>query len=395
MDGRRRTPVSYQGEPVFVSAWDIFNASGQDESGVTPDDSHLDSLCYVPYLSTGDSVSLESLQFIANFCIIANQQTYNGIAVVATAGGTRSMAWPFGTVVKAWRATVEAEKNGPLPAWLMPSSYWDTILTNTRIFFEQWSNAPTRSAKVFHFIPGTGAQEPWQGKFFAVEALVAVILGRADYKAFAEWCAQDTISWVKTVPAFCDPYYFYCYVPGVPLDPNHTYFDTTNVPDSFVYPDVGTAFVAWAMLDMKGGGTNFTADTLNALLVDPFNGGVSIQSNGDYVNYTRGVAAMAAYSHSLGAVNIPEAAGCLVVMNKIVQSLNGGRGFASRRWAFLPSLDGSIPAHAPLPAPRAIAQPSFRGCVVPDAQNTCRSDGCADFSASYDPNQCSAAPDAG
>ncbi len=131
----------YQGLPDFVSAWDIFNASGQDKSGVTPDDGHLNSLCYVPYLSTGDSVSLESLQFIANFCIIANQQTYNGIAVVATAGGTRTMAWPFGTVVKAWRATVEAEKNGPLPAWLMPSSYWDTILTNTRVFL---SNGPTR-----------------------------------------------------------------------------------------------------------------------------------------------------------------------------------------------------------------------------------------------------------
>ncbi len=199
---------------------------------------------------------------------------------------------------------------------------------------------------------------------------------------------------MKTVPAFCDPYYFYCYVPGVPLDPNHTYFDTINVPDSFVYPDVGTAFVAWAMNDMNGGGSNFTPATFNALLVDPYNGGVvSPGANADYVNYTRGVAAMAAYSHSLGAVNIPDAAGCLVVMNKIVQSLNGGRGFASRRWAFLPSLDGSI---QPFPSgTRAIAQPSFRGCVVPDAQNTCRSDGCADFSASHGPNQSSAAPDAG
>lgn len=359
----------YQGSPDIFTSWDIFNAQGQNQSGVTPDTAHLDSLCDILYHLTGDSRYLEELQFTAMFCLIINNQAFNGKSVTGTSGGTRSMAWAQGAVFKARCATREAEKNGTLPPWLLTLSMFDELLANDKAFYENWTLGTSLGCTVFHFIPGSGAQEPWQGNFMGVEMLMGVIQGNSQFKQIAEWAAMDAINWAKSVPAFCDPYYYRCFIPSTTLDQNGTFTTKEKAPDDLFYPDIGTSFVAWALGDIAAhpnGGGQLSAADLNKLLVDPLNGGTCVQQNGDYVNYRRGTVALAAYAHSLGVVDLPEAAACLARLNRIVQSLNGGKGYAVRKWAFLPSPDGSMPAYTPLPAPAPLPSPASVVAAYPE-----------------------------
>ena len=344
---------SYQGSPCIWSGAAILNTTGQVQSGVTPDVAHLDSLSYVPFLSTGDSFHLEEQQFAANYVLIANNNGFNGNAVIGISGGARAVAWAIRTIFEAWSATKLGETYGPLPSWLMPSSYYDTLLKNMVPFFEQWTKSDSPSCKIFHFMPNTtGNIEPWENKYQATAFMLGVLVGRADYKEICEWVVQGCVDWISgrtgAPPAFPDPYYFFI---GPGLVHDGTTVPNPATPASAFFPDLGTAFVAWAENDVAGKGGQISQAQLDALKADPLNGGILIQTQDDYVNYPRGVCALATYLNTLGLISMPDAPACLVRMNGYVQRLHQGAGYASARWAFQPSVDGSIPPFAPLPKP--------------------------------------------
>ena len=241
-------------------------------------------------------------QFAANFVLIANNQILNGNeAVVGVSGKARAVAWAIRAIFEAWSATKQAEANGPLPPWLMPSSYFDTILKNCIPFFETWTKSTARWATVFHFLPNITNIEPWENKYQAVAMMLGVLVGRDDYKAIAEWVVQDTINWTKTVPAYPDPYYFTITTPAATWasgSPNTNFSGPpAGTPDTDFYSDLGTAFVAWATADPS----SVTAAQLATLQTDASNGGVLIQTQPDYTNFSRGVCAFATYLNTLSA----------------------------------------------------------------------------------------------
>jgi hypothetical protein len=343
----------YQGEPDIWTGAGILNTTGQPESGIIPDVSHFDSLSYMPFLITGDAFHLEEQQFAATYALISNNNGFNGNAVVGTSGGTRAMAWALRAIFEAWVATKQAEANGPLPEWLMPSSYFDAILKNHIPFLNQWVKSRSIACTLYHCIPDLKGAPAWVGKYMAVVLLFGVLLGRSDFKEACEWMVQESIDKVNgrtgAPPAFPDPYYFIIGPTLQHLDPAQ--YPGPTYPDSLYFPDLGTAFVGWAQNDMASKGGQITASQLAALQADPLNGGVLIQTQDDYVNYVRGVCAAATYLNALGLILMPDAPACLDRMNKYVQGLHGGRGYAVARWAFLPSVDGSLPAFTPLPKP--------------------------------------------
>ena len=287
----------------------------------------------------------------------------NGNAVVGQSGGARAIAWEIRSVFEAWSATKQAEANGPLPSWLLPSSYFDTLLKNMVPYFELWTKSTARWAAVFHWLPLVNNVEHWENKYQAVAMMLGVLLGRTDYKAIAEWVVQDTINWLKTIPAFPDPYYFNTVTPASGLSGN-VYLPPSGTPDSDFYPDLGTAFMAWAQGDIAGKGGQITQAGLDALMADPLNGGVLVETQNDYAgNYPRGVCAFATYLNTLGLIDMPDPPACLDRINKYVQGLNRGAGVGVARWAFMPSLNGSLPAFAPLPPP--VPLPRVAGSQMP------------------------------
>jgi len=350
---------NYQGDPCIVTEGNFVAPGGGDPTHSAPDTSHLASLSYIPAISTGDPFHLEEQQFTANYALIGNSQTMNGNAVVGVSGGARAIAWEIRSVFEAWAATKQAELNGPLPSWLLPSSDFDTILRNCVPFFEQWTKSTARWATVFHWLPLINDVEPWENKYQAVTMMLGVLLGRSDYKAIAEWVVQDQVNWVSgrtgAPPAFPDPYVYVTATPASGLTGN-VYLPPAGTPDDDFYPDLGTAFIAWATDQIArnvGAGNNGSINQaeFNALLADPLNGGNLIETQGDYAgNYPRGVLAFATYLDALGLISMPDAPACLDRMTKYVANL-GGVGTRSARWAFMPSLNGSLPAFAPLPPP--------------------------------------------
>lgn len=347
---------NYQGDPCIITGANIIAPTGGAQTGDSPDTSHYDSLSYIPYLSTGDPFHLEEQQFAANYALISNSQTMNGNAVVGVAGGARAIAWEIRSVFEAWSATKHAEANGPLPPWLLQSSYFDTILKNCVPFLEQWTKSPAPWATVFHWLPLVCGVEPWENKYQAVAMMLGVLIGRTEYKAIAEWVVLDTVNWLNgrtgAPPAFCDPYYFTPQTPASGLTGN-VYLPPAGTPDSAFYPDLGTAFVAWAQADIAGKGSTITQSQLDALMADPLNGGVLVEQQGDYTgNYPRGVCAFATYLNTLRLIDMPDAPACLDRISKYVAKLDAStHDSLSARWAFMPSVDGTMPTFAPLPPP--------------------------------------------
>lgn len=105
------------------------------QSEVKPDTPHYPALSYVAFLATGDLYYLAELQFAATYHISGSAVAYAQGKGILFPWQQRGVAWGWRDLVAATIATMEAEKAGPLPEPLLPSSYWKQVLDNNIAFY--------------------------------------------------------------------------------------------------------------------------------------------------------------------------------------------------------------------------------------------------------------------
>lgn len=165
---------------------------------VTPEGAHMPALCYVAYLATRDRYYLEELQFVANFHVIGGPIDYAQGKGIIYPWQQRQFAWGFRDLVAAYIATqvYETENPGPVPAPLLPSSYWKMLIDNNVAFYlDRYSNNP----------PAWDGSRPMTADGFAFVQEMG-FLGCDDLRYVAPW-QQDFISavlgwtvWTGKVP---------------------------------------------------------------------------------------------------------------------------------------------------------------------------------------------------
>jgi len=213
-DPRMKYASAYYGrEAVGANPW--FNMAG---APVRPNLAHFPNLCYVPYLLTGDLYYLQELQDAATYAIMWANPAYRHYEQCHLQDDeTRQYAWGLNLIASAYLATREGEKAGPLPAPLLPSSYWKRIVeSNAAEFKRRWvDNGDRNSLTGCHFAVDLTLDHvaPWQQDF------VGCVLGWMIWTgAFPEWRgnydwhinqAIDRASGLAGYPRTRAPVYYY------------------------------------------------------------------------------------------------------------------------------------------------------------------------------------------
>jgi len=103
------------------------------KSPVTPDWAHHPALTYVPFMLTGDPYYLEALQLQLTWCIGGIPAEYRSAEkCILPKGQTRAYAWCLRDAAQLAKVTPEM-----VPGWLLPRGYWERILENNRVWFEE------------------------------------------------------------------------------------------------------------------------------------------------------------------------------------------------------------------------------------------------------------------
>ena len=103
------------------------------KSEVTPDDAHHPALTYLPFLLTGDPYFLEALQLQLTWCISSFPAARRlGPKSILPFSQTRAYAWCLRDLAQLAKVTPAT-----VPGWLLPRTYWERILDNNRVWFEE------------------------------------------------------------------------------------------------------------------------------------------------------------------------------------------------------------------------------------------------------------------
>ena len=314
-----------QGASWFRSWTTIRNEKGSVVGDWGPDAAHYPALSYIPAVATGDPYFLENMQFDA-VQVMAETAYGNDTNAYVNPGQTRTYAWGMRTLFMAARATQLAEENGTLPSWLLPFSYYKTLMANQLTRFNNWVHNPTPCGRVFCGATAINSSEVWEEEFLAQALGFAVLVGFSDWLAAYKWKLGSTIArtngksgWPR---AFCTPYWL-TYGPDLREGPYYPADPAAGRSDQY-YQSWGEL---WKGFALKLLGNQISAETVAALAADPENGGVWAQSNGpDYLIYTRGVLALAVYN------GIGEAVEPLSFLDKMVAK----KGYMTARWSVMP-----------------------------------------------------------
>ena len=182
-------------------------------SPITLDVSHEPSLAYLPFLLTGDPYALEEMQLYTTYNVIAQppsaRQNFNlGNAV-------RAVAWSLRALAQNATVTPDA-----VPTWLMPRSYFKTMLDQERDWFmTRWVNSTTPPASNLNLVSdGKGAPTAppipaecyvsiWMEDYLTAVLAFVVQCGHEEWRPVMEWKSRDVLSrtgdscgWVRAVP---------------------------------------------------------------------------------------------------------------------------------------------------------------------------------------------------
>jgi hypothetical protein len=204
-------------------------------SPVVMDESHYPNTASIAALATWDPCFIEAAQKDCNDGFMETQY-YNfyslygnfnhfgfGNSPVIQPQITRDAAWAFRSLINAWFVTHTYEQTyGAVPAWLLPSSVFLTLLkSNCAYFTEIFITQPgVTGANVFPAFSGNigrlGQNENWQNDYFntsmmlgqLLETTAGVSTGLTTLFAFALnntlWRTNGTSGWPV---AYCGPYF--------------------------------------------------------------------------------------------------------------------------------------------------------------------------------------------
>ena len=200
-------PVSVFDRPTITSHPNDVQSPGYVAPGKSDwklNSSHFPAVSYLPYLLTGDLYHLEELQFQASWLIahfkFGRSQGF-GLQLYETE--ERGFAWSL-------RTLFQAAKQSPTvnPEYLLPNSYFQTILTNTHSYLvSRRVNGPDPIYSVFAcetaHMDMTTLGVPrltcniWQGAFLASSIAWGIRQG------FTAW--KDVLNWkLIQLMAICD-----------------------------------------------------------------------------------------------------------------------------------------------------------------------------------------------
>lgn len=166
------------------------------DSPIKLDSAHYPSVCYVPYLATGDQFYLEELQFAANYHQVSQNPEYRQDARgLFTRGQTRAYAWSLRDAAMAYLATPD----GDVPPPLLPKSYWKQILDNNRDEFNRlWvKNGVNNPMTALNFAVDLGRDhiKPWQQDWLGAVMGFMVWTGRFDdWRENYQWHIRQAIA---------------------------------------------------------------------------------------------------------------------------------------------------------------------------------------------------------
>ncbi len=254
------------------------------------DNAHDPALYYIPYLLTRDPYYLEGLQYATNQCIGQYKRTTNYLTPYA--GTTRAYAWSLRNIFHAAKVTPVS-----VPAWLLPKSYFTSILAENHTWFSQRYTLNTTSpgTNFFHIATNLTAVAGWQDEFLAITLGWGKLLGFSDWDDDYLWKIQSTLARTNGTSGwprqFCTPYY-HAIASGLPTattDPN-------AVPSGGWYANWGQAWESFKAYAPNAG--QFKSGDPNTFT----DGTHWQQSNSDeYLLETRGSLAFASYLGVSGA----------------------------------------------------------------------------------------------
>jgi hypothetical protein len=158
---------------------------------ISPNTTHYPALCYIPFLVTGDPYYLEELQFAVAFHLTsAADPQYRGYDKGIQNGEVRGVAWGLRDISQVERISPAAT-----PSWLLPKSYFTTILANNLAsFISLTSQSPDAFTRNCHFFASWyHSPAPWQSDFLAIVCAWMANAGHADWAPSADWTAQEAI----------------------------------------------------------------------------------------------------------------------------------------------------------------------------------------------------------
>lgn len=181
------------------------------------DASHYPSLCYLPFLLTEDPYFLEEIQFQTTYQLgncnpgsSTGDPTYTrgGSRCIIRRDQGRTYAWGLRDLAHAAKATPAS-----VPSWLLPKSYFETILSTNQTYFTTVIAAVTGRLSVIHGGPGEHASalpyqiSLWQEDFMAFVMKWLVRMGYTNWDGNAIWKvysarsrSNGTSGWPKEHP---------------------------------------------------------------------------------------------------------------------------------------------------------------------------------------------------
>lgn len=258
----------------------------------SPQEAHFCDMYYMAFMASQDLNILEGLQYAANFMLLND----NAISVkqkkAVLHGEYRGLAWAFGLLFKAWFATKDAESRGPLPAFLHPSSYWQTLIDQSADYYLSLMTGPLFDK--FSLMVPQGHYSPWMHDYLCTTMGLGALMGQPKAALIFNKIIKNNIDRASGES-------------GYPWSATTSYRLSTCEPGADGKGDLKNPPLAdWSavfkarLVDPEA---KITQAKYDQLLADPSNGGVPI-TGGYYINESRAVFAMADYLDKNGIVPV-------------------------------------------------------------------------------------------
>ncbi len=320
--------------------------------GWTPQQAHFCEMSYLAHCVTLDLGFLEDLQHEANFVMMGDGKK-NAAGIPLFSGEYRGIAWAIRTVAMAHTATRELEKRclesgTPFPDYLLPSSYFKTLLDANLVEFMKTMNSTDPTVQCFRTILPMPRFGPWQHEYMMLALAYLVLSGHPEWEPLYRWCLGNVIARTNgnmTPPGGYPVGYGGAYYlntvrgqgqgwdgnrgrkdPSVPASPS----DPLTLPPS----DWGKKYVSWAesFEDMQlhggdpweGSPSGITTAQYDKLLTDVYNSanGYRPYAGREYLQNTHSNLAAAAYLNLTGLSNVrgtyPELDACTANVERML-----------------------------------------------------------------------------
>jgi hypothetical protein len=291
---------------------------------VVPQPAHYPELSYVAHMATLGMGFLEDLQYSANFMLLSDAGKSTDTKAILSSE-LRGIAWGLRNLFMAHIATKDAEARGPLPSFLLPSSYFKTLLDNALAYYSPIMKNP--DAQVFHAFGDLGKFGLQQMSYMLNCLAFGVLTEHDDWEEFYLWCLKQAVALTNGTSGwpvgFGTPVWLCQYKNNDPANPR---FKTWGEAFDDIYTTTEGETVNPALTG--------NAAAYAKLKADPYNGGFAFQDV-TRTAQTRGNLITAKYLHQQSICDVysvyPELDTCIANAERMVR--NGG--FIEARQSFV------------------------------------------------------------